>query len=579
MKLPTPANNNSTSYPTYLITGASGFVGRHLCQRLSRDECVIHAIVRREDPYLRLLGIKLWLGDLWDTETLKLAAANVNVVIHCAGNPNFGNGSQYYHSNVDMTAHLIEVIRSAAKNIQRFLFVSTIGAVDRLKKDLCSDPLNENSLPAPSSDYGRSKLQAEEVVMASGLPFTIVRPAMVVGSDMRFNSHFSVFSRLPLSHSIVSRIAWPGCFSVVHVDDLADALTVVATHPDAIGQTFFCAGDAISLADCFNLSCPDTLRLPIKWAMTIARPTVPWFPFSLKAMLLPALTASDHRLRQLGWQPRYSARSALLDVIFREKARINPEIDPGGQTVITGAASGLGRALVQRLAPIRQRLLIIDHDRDNLLSVASQYPNCLPLVIDLSVESELESLVNSKNWNAFPVSELFACAGIGLRGTMQELSLQSHKKMFSVNVLSRLVLTHAAINGMQHRQFGRIVLISSSSAFQPLPYMATYAATNSALLSMGEAWSQEIADQGIHIMIVCPGGMQTNFQKSAGVKEIEGEKLMSPSDVAEEIMRGLNARRTTLIVSFRSLVMAFLARILPRRVSTRLWKKLMEKMR
>jgi len=234
---------------------------------------------------------------------------------------------------------------------------------------------------------------------------------------------------------------------------------------------------------------------------------------------------------------------------------------------------------VERLTPIRKRLLIIDRDREGLLSVASQFPNCRPVVVDLAVESELEDLLRGKEWNEYPISELYACAGIGLRGRIQDISLQSHQKMFSINVLSRLALAQVTIKGMQRRQFGRVVFISSSSAFQPLPFMATYAATNSALLSMGEAWSHEIADQGIHMMIVCPGGMQTNFQKSGGVKEVEGEKLMSPNDVAQEILRGLTERRTTLIVSFRSFAMSLLARVLPRKVSLRLWGRLMEKMR
>ena len=55
-------------------------------------------------------------------------------------------------------------------------------------------------------------------------------------------------------------------------------------------------------------------------------------------------------------------------------------------------------------------------------------------------------------------------------------------------------------------------------------------ATNSALLSLGEAWGAEVASDGVLVMTVCPGGMKTNFQRSGGVKEIEGEKLMAPED-------------------------------------------------
>ena len=93
--------------------------------------------------------------------------------------------------------------------------------------------------------------------------------------------------------------------------------------------------------------------------------------------------------------------------------------------------------------------------------------------------------------------------------------------------------------------------------------MATYAATNSALLSLGESWGAEVANDNVQIMTVCPGGMQTNFQKSGGVKEIEGEKLMTPGAVVAEIIEGLRQQRGTLMVSFRSLAMSIFAPCLP----------------
>jgi short-subunit dehydrogenase len=122
-------------------------------------------------------------------------------------------------------------------------------------------------------------------------------------------------------------------------------------------------------------------------------------------------------------------------------------------------------------------------------------------------------------------------------------------------------------------------MISSSSAFQPLPYMASYASSNSALLSLTEAWAQEISGSGVQMMCVCPGGMKTNFQKSAGVKELENEKLMSPEDVASQIFQAINKEKMSVFVSPRTYAMSYMARLLPRKWSVMLWAKLMEKMR
>ncbi|MDO9236547.1 MAG: SDR family NAD(P)-dependent oxidoreductase [Aquabacterium sp.] len=561
------------------VSGAAGFVGRQVCRHLVSQGYLVHVVIRRYDIYLNKIGVKVWIGDLWNGDVLESAMSGIDYVIHCAGDATFGNGAHYRRANLDLTAHLIDKVKNIAPDIRRFTFVSTIGAVDRQPGDNCAEPLNERSLAKPTSDYGRSKLEAEGLLRNSGLNYSIVRPAMVVGADMRSDSHFAVFCREALTRSPLSRIAWPGHFSVVHVDDLARALLLVSIHKEAQGETYFCAGESISICECFKQSQPNVKRIPLDFVLKLIGPIMAWFPFSLKAMLSGALVASDSKLRSLGWAPSHTARSALSEVITREAARIDPRVNPGGQTVITGAASGLGRALVDLLAPLRSDLLLVDCDGDGLAAIANRYPHCRTAIVDLSSESELTGLTQGAQWNKYPITELYACAGIGLKGYMQDISYTLHKKMFSVNVLARLFLAQNAVETMRNQHFGRVVIISSSSAFQPLPSMATYAATNSALLSLGEAWSHEVRKQGVHIMTVCPGGMQTNFQMNNGVKINKGEKLMPPTDVANQILIGLNSRKTVSIISLRSFAMSMLARILTRNMSLKLWGNLMGKLR
>lgn len=568
-----------TRSPIYFVTGAAGFVGRHVCKLLTNSGFEVRAMVRGEDAELTRLGVKLWLGDLWDKNMLQVAISEANVIIHCAGDARFGNGSHYHKENVELTEHIIQAAKHNSKNLLRFVYISTIGAIDRAKGDQCVSLLTEDSPAFPTSDYGRSKLQAENAVGNSDLPFSIIRPAMVVGDDMRSDSHFSVFAQQSLTRSLVARLGWTGKFSVVHVDDLANGILTVATNQNAVSGTYFCAGEVISISDFFIQCSPEKFRIPLSQISRVAKHFTKWMPFSLKAMLFPALTASDDKLRKLGWSPRYSAQDALAEVINREKFRINPDLSPGGQTVITGAASGLGRALAIYLSPRRERLLLIDKDGAALEELSASLGNCTTSVVDLADEAEVDALLTSAKWYVHNVTELFACAGIGLRGRMQDISIENHRKMFAINVLARIALAKVAIGSMRKRHFGRVILISSSSAFQPLPYMATYAATNSALLSLGESWGAEVANDNVQIMTVCPGGMQTNFQKSGGVKEIEGEKLMTPDAVVSEIIEGLRQQKSTLMVSFRSFAMSLLARSLPRSLSVKLWRSLMEKMR
>ncbi|MDO8542567.1 MAG: SDR family NAD(P)-dependent oxidoreductase [Opitutaceae bacterium] len=563
----------------FFITGASGFVGRHVCERLRAAGHPVRALVRRRDDVLTALGVELVRGDLDDVAPWRSRLAGVDCIIHCAARASFRNGYDYETTNVEGTRRLLNAAREMAPGLGRFVFVSTIGAIDRHPGDACVHALDEGSQPVPSSAYGRSKLSAERVVRESGLPFSIVRPAMVVGGDMRADSHFAVFSLAAARNSLVGRLAWPGQFSVVHVDDLAAALELCATNPAAAGRTFFCAGSPVALRDHFKLVRPDVSRLPLGWAAPLARRFPRLCPFGLKAMLLPALTASDAALRQLGWQPVHSPADALAGVIARERARADPDADPGGQTVITGAASGLGRALVDRLAPRRLQLLLVDRDERGLEDVKARHPHCRTAVLDLADDAAIAQFVQGPEWRAHPVRELYACAGLGVRGPVLDADPAKHARVFQVNVLARLALAHAALPAMLREHFGRIVFVSSSSAFQPLPYMATYAASNAALLSLGEAWASELADTGVHLLSVCPGGMQTNFQRTAGVKQPEGERLMPPEEVANEILRALRLGRMTAIISLRAHAMSWAARVLPRKTSVALWKRLMTQLR
>jgi short-subunit dehydrogenase len=562
----------------FFVTGAAGFVGRHVCEILISSGFQVSAVVRTNDIELLQIGVDLSIGDLWDKKILQKAVANAEVIVHCAGNARFGDGAHYRRDNTELTEHLISVVSEFAGNA-RFVYVSTIGAVDREPKDLCALPLSEANANFPSTDYGKSKLLSEELVRCSGLGFSIIRPSLVIGESMRTDSHFSVFARQALAGALFARLKWPGKISVIHVKDLASAILKISIDERANGQTYFCAGDIVSIKDYFDQCSPFDWRIPLPFASLIARSVIRWVPFKLKVILLPALTASDEKLQALGWRPKYSSQIALSEVIKREKSRKDPEISPGGQTVITGAASGLGRSLAIKLSSKRDHLLLVDKDQAELIKLASQLKNCRISIVDLSEERSIEELLNSLNWRMYKITELFACAGVGIRGEMQNISIADHRKMFAVNVLARIALAKDVIEKMEKHHFGRVILISSSSAFQPMPYMATYAASNSALLSIGEAWNIETSGKGVHVMSVCPGGMQTKFQKTSGVKTADIKSLMLPEHVAEEIIGGLRYHKATQIISLRSFTMSILARILPRAMSAKLWGKLMEKLR
>ena len=100
--------------PVYFVTGAAGFVGRHVCKLLLDSGAEVSALIRHPDEDLIKAGVKLWYGDLWDADTLQQAISGAAVVIHCAGDARFGNGPHYHKSNVQLTEHLIQATQKHA---------------------------------------------------------------------------------------------------------------------------------------------------------------------------------------------------------------------------------------------------------------------------------------------------------------------------------------------------------------------------------------------------------------------------------------------------------------------------------
>ena len=96
---------------------------------------------------------------------------------------------------------------------------------------------------------------------------------------------------------------------------------------------------------------------------------------------------------------------------------------------------------------------------------------------------------------------------------------------------------------------------------------------------MGRAWNQESKSDGVNIHTLCPGGMNTNFQSSSGVRKIEGETLLDTRYVVEQSIKGMIKNKSVIIISLRSKMMDVFSRIVPRLLSDKIWYKMMAKLR
>jgi UDP-glucose 4-epimerase len=259
-----------------LITGAAGFLGRHLAQRLAESGVPLRAVVRpgEDARFLRDLGAEVRSADLLDAETLPpLFEGGVDRVFHLAAICNFSTPYAVLHpTNVVAVERITRLAVQAG--VKRYLQMSSSSVYGPHR----GQPFLEDSERAPRDDYGRSKAQGEEIVwkrIAEGLPGIIARPCTVYGPGCTDGAG-KVFSRP------ASIMAIPGSgrqrLSNVRVEDVAAASVHLSELDDVEGQAFNIADDshpelaeALALAAEAFGSRPPRLHLPLGLIAAVAK--------------------------------------------------------------------------------------------------------------------------------------------------------------------------------------------------------------------------------------------------------------------------------------------------------------------
>ncbi len=231
---------------TVMLTGATGFIGSHVAERLLRENACVHLWVRRRNDLIVSLeraGAMVYAGHPNDRATLKESLQGADSVIHCAGAVRALNEEQYFEANIGLTQRILELLKAP----QVMILISSQAAAGPSGPRM---PLSEDAVPHPVSHYGRSKLAAEERVKQWGAAndgnFTILRPAVVYGPrEKDLYNYFKWIKRglLPLFDRGRQQI------SIIHVEDLVSAISASSRHSPS-GDVYFVSNDhACSLKD------------------------------------------------------------------------------------------------------------------------------------------------------------------------------------------------------------------------------------------------------------------------------------------------------------------------------------------
>lgn len=230
---------SSALHPLILVTGATGFVGSHVVERLAAAGAHVRCLVRRSSSlrYLPRDGIELVLGDVAAGTGLEEAVEGAAVVVHVAGVTKALSQAAFDEGNLRATQNLLRACERQANPPSRFVHLSSLAAIGP-SPGLA--PLDEDAEPHPLTWYGHSKLAAESAVRVSSLAAraVILRPPVVYGP--RDTDVFEVLRSV--AKGLTVRIGQgEAYFSYIHVKDLAEAVWLAASSESGAGRVYFVA--------------------------------------------------------------------------------------------------------------------------------------------------------------------------------------------------------------------------------------------------------------------------------------------------------------------------------------------------
>ncbi len=251
-------------------------------------------------------------------------------------------------------------------------------------------------------------------------------------------------------------------------------------------------------------------------------------------------------------------------MIKKQTLRATSSISPGRWALVTGASSGIGKALAAELAARGLNLVLVARRADRLEALASTLREAHGIdahvvVADLTEPDAPDAVYRFTRENGIDIGVLVNNAGIMSYGEFWRSDLQDQLAMIRLNCQSVLHLTHLFAAGMVERRAGQILIVATTT-LAPAPYVTTYAATKGFDLLFAEGLAEELAHHGITVSVLCPGPTQTEM----GMGTDDATKIQSAQSVALRAVEGMVSGKRYIRPSFMACVMANLPRFLPR---------------
>jgi short-subunit dehydrogenase len=240
---------------------------------------------------------------------------------------------------------------------------------------------------------------------------------------------------------------------------------------------------------------------------------------------------------------------------------------------ITGGSDGIGRALVDELIARGAKVATCGRNQDKLYDLQVKNPG-MPLhtiVADMSKYEDCTNFINSTIATFGGIDILINNAGISMRGLLEDLELDVLKTVMDINFYGTVYCTKLALTSIIKNK-GTIVGVSSIAGYRGLPGRSGYSASKFAVNGWLESIRTELLYTGVNVMWVCPGFTSSNIRNTAldskgkqhGESPMNEGELMSAETCANHILKAIEKRKRTLVLTFTGKRTVFMNKFFPR---------------
>ncbi len=240
--------------------------------------------------------------------------------------------------------------------------------------------------------------------------------------------------------------------------------------------------------------------------------------------------------------------------------------------VITGGSEGIGKALVEAFINLGAKVATCGRNYDKLYQLQSIHSG-KPLMIhttDVSKEQECKNFIDTVIKNFGSIDILINNAGISMRALVNDAELETIRKVMDINFWGTVYCSKFALPHI-FKTKGTIVGVSSIAGFRGLPGRSGYSASKFAVNGFMEVLRTELLHSGVNVMWVCPGFTTSNIRKASldskgnshGETSMNEQEMMSADECAQHIIKAIEKRKRTLILTFTGKKTVFLNKFFP----------------